>query len=256
MTHVVRSTKDGPFLWMNKAALRMLTDQYGESSDRGPSGRSVYLALCEFASDKQAEAFEVTKALLAFRSGTSIRTVQRVLPDLEKAKLIHVVRSTDGAASKYTLLNPSSHSVSPPRLNGHPASQNPRQAQLADKVEESGISMKESLNNNSAPAHGRERNTLIDAMVTLNGESLSEVTGPQFKRAAKALQTIKTVAPCVAPGEIERRAANYRANFPAAVLTSTALAANWAVCDKAARTKAVSWQRQTSNSVVPVREDF
>ncbi len=101
-----RDTKDGPFCWQSKAALRRIRDSFGDDESALCRTRSVYLALCEIASDKGAAQFIVPKGLLAFRAGLAPRTVQRVFPDLEKAGVLTIERNATGlkASSRYTLL--------------------------------------------------------------------------------------------------------------------------------------------------------
>lgn len=112
-----RDTKDGPFCWQSKAALWRIRDSLGDDLSAACRTRSVYLALCEIASDKGAAQFIVPKGLLAFRAGLSPRTVQRVFPALERAGVLTVERNATGlkASSRYTLLAvpaPTGHNVS------------------------------------------------------------------------------------------------------------------------------------------------
>jgi len=112
-----RDTKDGPFCWQSKAALKRILDSFDDDEGRACRTRSVYLALCEIASDEGAAQFIVSKGLLAFRAGLSARTVQRVFPDLEKAGVLTIERNATGlkASSRYTLLAvpaPKGHNVS------------------------------------------------------------------------------------------------------------------------------------------------
>lgn len=76
-----------------------------------------------------------------------------------------------------------------------------------------------------------QRNTLLDALVSLNGTDPDKATSPMFGRAGKALKIIREVCPDVTPEEINRRAENYRQHYPSAECTSTAIAANWAKCE-------------------------
>ena len=91
-----RDTKDGPFCWQSKAALWRIRDSLGDDLSAACRTRSVYLALCEIASDNGAAQFIVPKGLLAFRAGLSPRTVQRVFPDLERAGVLTVERNATG----------------------------------------------------------------------------------------------------------------------------------------------------------------
>ena len=112
------------------------------------------MALCELASDAASESFSATKALIAFRAGLSIRTVQRVLPDLERAGVLRIARSAVGlrTASTYTLLFvPSGHGDSTSGHNGSTIGHGTGRGQVADKVEEQGEKGKE-LERTIAPA--------------------------------------------------------------------------------------------------------
>jgi hypothetical protein len=82
------------------------------------------------------------------------------------------------------------------------------------------------------PKKQRERNPLIDAMVSLDGSDPEKCTKPAFSAAAAALSHIKAVTPDVTPDEIQRRAANYRLHMPGATLSPSALAKHWARCEK------------------------
>lgn len=75
-----------------------------------------------------------------------------------------------------------------------------------------------------------KRNELLDAIATINGGKVEEVTAVSWSGAAKALSQIKLVCPALTVDEIRRRARNYRFNFPDAILTPHALEKHWAVC--------------------------
>lgn len=83
----------------------------------------------------------------------------------------------------------------------------------------------------------RPRNLVMDALASADGDPL-QIT--DWAKVAKALQRIRTVAPNVTPKEIANRIANYRTHFPECACTSTAVAAHWAKCDKAAEPSAQS----------------
>lgn len=88
-----------------------------------------------------------------------------------------------------------------------------------------------------AQPKAKPRNPLLDALATLNGAVLAEVTPAMFKQAVGALRDIKTVCPDVTPTEIQRRAATYRAKWPAMTLSPTALAKWWGDCGAPAQAK-------------------
>jgi uncharacterized protein YdaU (DUF1376 family) len=73
-----------------------------------------------------------------------------------------------------------------------------------------------------------QREPLIDALATIGGGRLEEVTN--WKTAAYARSQIVAVTPELTVEEIKRRAANYRSHFEGAALTPTALAKHWALC--------------------------
>jgi hypothetical protein len=103
-----RATKDGPFCWTSKDALRLLAAHFGESN-RLPAARTVYLALCELASNAGAHNFQAKVATIAKFAGVSTRTVHDVLPEMELIRVISVDRnaipgSKMKAPSTYTLL--------------------------------------------------------------------------------------------------------------------------------------------------------
>ena len=72
-----------------------------------------------------------------------------------------------------------------------------------------------------------ERNTLLDALVVLDGTVLEFATGPAWSRAAAALKTIREVSPNVTASEIEAAARAYKRKFPDAICSSSALAKWW-----------------------------
>ena len=104
----VRSTRDGPFAWVSKAAMRRIQDRFAES-DRVPVANSVYLALALIASDMQTENFTVKISLIASRAGVSYKTALGYLRELETAGVVGIRRSkVEGtkldAPSTYILL--------------------------------------------------------------------------------------------------------------------------------------------------------
>lgn len=79
----------------------------------------------------------------------------------------------------------------------------------------------------------RRRDEVIDALAMLEASDLAQVTKYAWSKHGKAKQLIVEVCPSVTGAEINRRAANYATHFPDCTITSTALAAHWARCDKA-----------------------
>lgn len=84
------------------------------------------------------------------------------------------------------------------------------------------------------PTFTRERNPDLDALATLDGSALDQVTKSAWGAITRAAADIKAVTADLTPEaraeEIRRRAANYRRHFPNASLTATALAKWWAKC--------------------------
>ena len=79
----------------------------------------------------------------------------------------------------------------------------------------------------------RMRNPLMDALGKLDaaGGNVSQITKSGWSSIDGALRDIREVTPEVMPEEIERRAANYRTQFPADTrITAHALAKHWARC--------------------------
>ncbi len=108
----LRSTKDSPFCWQSKIALKLITETL-EESGHATSARSVYLALTELASDAQSDTFQVRKALIAHRSSVSVSTVSRLLPKLEELGLIKIERASVGAGSSGTIKAPNFYYLLP-----------------------------------------------------------------------------------------------------------------------------------------------
>jgi hypothetical protein len=79
----------------------------------------------------------------------------------------------------------------------------------------------------------KPRNDLLDALATIDGSVLDQVSPSAWGRHAKALKDIKTVMPNVSAAEIRVRAANYKAIHRDWALTSTALASHWGNCSHA-----------------------
>jgi hypothetical protein len=143
----LRSTRDGPFSWQSKEAVRLIHEQFSESCDL-PSANSIYLALCSLASDEQRETFTEKKALIAFRAGVSVRTADSVLARMEAMGLVRVDRqSVNGSKMKapntYTLLAIGNGCAS--IGNDCASMRNGRiQPSISEKVEESEKNLEES----------------------------------------------------------------------------------------------------------------
>jgi len=237
-----RCTTDSPFCWQSKAALKQILDTFGESEGTVCNARSVYLALCELASDAGVEQFITTKTLIGYRAGLSTRTVQRVLADLERTGIVKIRRNATGirTASSYTLTRAS---VSTSRRNGS-TSGHGEGSRLPDIVKER-KELKEPIaptgaveaigafpSSTNPKAEGpRARDPLLDSLASLGGSDPAQVTPKAWRAIAVALDEIRIVCPDVTPDEIRRRATAYRQHMPHAMLTAHALARHWAQCD-------------------------
>ncbi len=78
----------------------------------------------------------------------------------------------------------------------------------------------------------RSRDPVLDALATLDGSTLAEVTRTGWSGTAKALADIRQVSPAVTVEEIRQRAANYRAHFRDATISPHALAKWWGKCGR------------------------
>jgi CTP-dependent riboflavin kinase len=81
--------KDGPWAWVNKAALEKIRTRCEDSK----SSLGVYLALCEIASDEKSNNFMVSMDRIASKCCLSRRTVLDRLNDLEFIGLVEIHRS-------------------------------------------------------------------------------------------------------------------------------------------------------------------
>src|SRR5438067_3768241 len=81
----------GPWCWQEKGALNLIMCELSEGGGTC-AGRSVYLALTEFASDAHTASFVVTVAEIAHRAGVSRRTTATALKQLEEIGLVRIER--------------------------------------------------------------------------------------------------------------------------------------------------------------------
>lgn len=73
----------------------------------------------------------------------------------------------------------------------------------------------------------RERNPIIDAIAAIDGP-IDQVLPSKWSLYAKIAKEILSVCPGITTEEITRRVSRYRAIFPTAAVTSTAIASHWA----------------------------
>jgi hypothetical protein len=107
-----RRASDGPFCWQSKRARRRIREAF-DSTNNVTTALGVYDALCEIASDKQAETFATTHAWIQRISGVGVTTIKKHLAVFSELKLVNVSTPAIRAASTYTLLSIS---------DGHPTS--------------------------------------------------------------------------------------------------------------------------------------
>jgi hypothetical protein len=103
----VRAATDGPFAWFSKSALRKINETFDESG-RATSARSLYVALCELASDNQSDSFVVPIRVIATRAGLAPRWAGQLLTSFEALELVSIQRKSGKGELKlpstYTLL--------------------------------------------------------------------------------------------------------------------------------------------------------
>lgn len=93
----IRDLRDGKFLWIDKSALRLI------SESAGTMGVAVYSWLCYYANFKAQDCFP-SITTLAWHCGVSRRTIMRSIKRLEQLKAIAIERKK-GKPNIYKLLN-------------------------------------------------------------------------------------------------------------------------------------------------------
>lgn len=231
------------FAWQGKAELRRIADACDGRTDRALM-LAVYLALTWFASDKRAPTFTESITRIAERAGVSYRKAAGVLSFLARLDVIgirgNVIEGTkERGPNTYTLGTACTTSGtgcqrlgteenrSVPRLLEESPEESPEEI-APDGASESSKHSKPPRK----PIKPRERNAVLDALVSVDGSDPVQVTSPAWGAAAKALKDIREVDPDVTTEEIQRRASNYRLHMPDAAISATALAKHWAKCDR------------------------
>jgi len=93
----IRDLRDGKFLWIDKAALKLI------SENAGTMGVAVYSWLCYYANFKAQDCFP-SVTTLAYHCGVSRRTIMRAVKQLERLKAVSIERKK-GKPNIYKLLN-------------------------------------------------------------------------------------------------------------------------------------------------------
>ena len=93
----IRDLRDGKFLWIDKAALKL------NSERAGTLGVAVYSWLCYYANFKAQDCFP-SITTLAYHCGVSRRTIMRAVKQLEQLRAILIERKK-GKPNIYKLLN-------------------------------------------------------------------------------------------------------------------------------------------------------
>ncbi len=93
----IRDLRDGKFLWIDKTALRYI------SESAGTMGVAVYSWLCYYANFKAQDCFP-SVTTLAYHCGVSRRTIMRAIKLLEQLRAVSIERKK-GKPNIYKLLN-------------------------------------------------------------------------------------------------------------------------------------------------------
>lgn len=241
-----RFTREGPFCWQSKNALSRIEDACDSRTDKAYV-LAVYLALTWHASNCQCEEFKLEKRKLAARAGVCYRKVADILNLLVELKLIiskaeYIEGSLAQGPNTYTLCTAS---MSPckectPPVHGVKIVPAPRleEESVEDSSEESlapagaaGEGLK-GLGAKPLSSKADDQDPARNALATVDGSSPAQVTQSAWRAIAKAMKEIRSVCPAVTAEEIKRRALNYRAHMPSAMLTASALAKHWSVCNR------------------------
>jgi hypothetical protein len=185
---------------------------------------AVFVALRWIANDhRQPDGpVETIIGAIAHCAGLSYNKAGEMLNLLEKIGVISIERrkitgTNANAPSVYTF----------PTIRGtFPTEHPPRRAEIRKEGKES----KESIAPGAAAP--RREGELFEALAAAEGSEPSQLTEPAKRAIDKALNEIRAVCPSLTPGEINRRAANYRKRMPKMILTASALVRHWAACDK------------------------
>ena len=96
-------TPEPPYCWQAKGAMRRIREQMN-GDGRTQALISLYVAMCETASDTGSESFAAGQPYLGWMAGMSARNVQRIEPILEEFGLVKIHRPKLRGHNTYTLL--------------------------------------------------------------------------------------------------------------------------------------------------------
>lgn len=241
-----RCTREGPFCWQSKNALSRIEDACDSRTDKAYV-LAVYLAMTWHASNCQVEEFKLEKRKLAARAGVGYRKVADILNLLAELGLIsskaeYIEGSLAQGPNTYTMHSactvPCMASTTPmhgsknaavPRLEEESLEESSEQSIAPDGA--AGEGMKGRGAKLGSPK-GDDQHPALYALAAVGGSDPAQMTKSAWGAVAKALKEIRSVYPAVTPEEIKRRAQNYRAHMPGAMLTASALAKHWSACDR------------------------
>lgn len=98
----IRKTKDGPWAWFSKEAVRKIRKL---PSSKSRSTFACYFALVEIASDSSKDEFTTTHEWIAYKANISVRTVRYALPILKQLGLIEIDAPRFKHPNRYRLLS-------------------------------------------------------------------------------------------------------------------------------------------------------
>lgn len=205
-----------------------------------PAKKLLLLAIANHASPDGTNAWP-SIATLARKTGISARHVRRLLRELEEEGWIATERQAGGTAkiadekrpNLYTVrMGPPDTDVRPPRT---PMSGPPRTPMSAKPSREPSVNLLAGQAGEREPSRGEEppaktprqrpQDAIWEALVAAVGLAPTEITRGRrgaLNTAAKQLREVGATAE-----EITTRAVAYRARWPKAALTETALAKHW-----------------------------
>lgn len=238
------------WLWADKAIVRRIRERVPDIA----SALTVYFALCEIASDNQAEEFEATQQAIASKSGLSVRTVGHRLRELVSIGAIKMEVPQIRSAARIGLQNPIGNGCRSIRNGcGSFRSGEPIPLQIPIREESRINPMPETgggrefftlqpeptkpTPKSSKTPKPRDRNPLFDALIEACGGNPRQMTKAEGKAAAVVLADILSSFPNVTAEEIRAKAENYRRRHRDWALTPRALCGHWSSLSGAVETR-------------------